>query len=203
MNKFLFASVLLSVLSFGVITAQDSLVGSRYFGVGYAMSDVKGITTKLNELGLGVNVPVNTNVDIYALGRLGWISYTVSGFTINYKSSSISLGGLYHFAPKANLDPYVKASLDVYNATAEVTQLAISSSTSKTGFNIGAGFEYTQNKFEVVPEISYLTVDSTSKTIAGLTVGYNFTETFSPTLSYVNNLTDSLSGYALAANFRF
>ncbi len=113
--------------------------------------------------GISGQIKINNNLNFG--GSVGMLNADIdyNGITGDISTTSLSLGGLYHFLPNDTIDPFVSLSLAYIasNTNTKYQGQTFSKSDSDNGYSISAGAEFDlTNKIFLTPLLSYTKVGS-------------------------------------------
>lgn len=87
-------------------TATSSgLLGQRYVEAGFGVTDLRGVSDNLFDLGVAVNLPVASSVDVGAFYNYSWFDGPFSAH-----SNQVGVGGTY-YVPLSGIKPFASVGV--------------------------------------------------------------------------------------------
>jgi opacity protein-like surface antigen len=212
-EKFIRIAVLV-VLVMGVAaqsTLAQGLLGKRYMGFEIGQTtpgddDIKDVDDSILQLGGGINIPVNPNVDAIVNLSYAKLEGYIEG--VDYEATAKGvLGGInYHFTPDQKVNPFVGILVGFVSTEAETSVPGYSESEDEDDFAIavGAGVEVDLNdQVAIHPTIEYDKIDDEDCFIAGIGLSMWFNTSVFGGLSAYYAFDDGDVSYSTEIGFGF
>jgi len=211
--KFISTAVV-AVLIMG-IAAQSAfaqgLLGKRYIGFEIGQmtpgdDDIKDVDDSILQLGGGINIPVNPNIDAVVSLSYAKLEGDVEGIDVEATAKGV-LGGInYHFTPEQKANPFVGIRVGFVTSEAEASAGGISESEDEDDFAIavGAGVEIDlSEQVAIRPTIEYDKIDDEDDFIAGVSLSMWFNESVFGRLATSYGFDDGDFSYSAGIGFGF
>ena len=200
------------VLGVGVQSGfAQGLLGKRYIGFGIGQmtpgdDDIKDIDDSILQLGGGINIPVNPNVDAVVSLFYAKLEGDVEGIDVEATAKGVLGGVNYHFTPDQKANPFVGIRVGFVSTEAEASVAGYSESEDEDDFAIavGAGVEVDLNdQVAIRPTIEYDKIDDEDDFIAGVSLSMWFNESVFGVLAASYAFDDGDVSYSAGLGFGF